>query len=389
MTSEVRAADVDRPAGSLEPSFRDVVRDFLASADVQAELTLLDRLEPGQEPGHSGIYRMLGERAWLAVNWPREYGGLDRSALDAATVAEELALAGIPDVAHVLSIDIVGSFVLMAGTAAQKARFLPALARGEQLAGVLYTEPGIGSDLSALRTTAEREGSGWRISGRKIYSQKSQFAGVGLCAARTADSEGSGITLFMVDMAAAGIRIAPIWNATEERFDDVTLDVRVAAEDVIGPVHAGFEVLNTVLALERTAIDYQGRVRRWFNQIRAAYTASAARTDTLDSRFRDLDTRIRAGRLLAYEAVAAIDAQAVDPAVSARAKWYNTELAAEVVDLGLEVTGLLGTVTRWDGEPGWRQTIEAMYRESPGLTLSAGTSEIMLKVVATFMGLGA
>jgi alkylation response protein AidB-like acyl-CoA dehydrogenase len=374
---------IDRADG-----LRGKVRDFLASPPVREELRRLSLLPAGEEPGNSAVYRLLGERGWLAVNWPAEYGGLGLRAVDAAAVAEELALAGVPDVAHVLSVDIVGLFVLMAGTAEQKQRLLPPLARGERIATVLYSEPGVGSDLGALRTTAEREGDSWRITGRKIYSQKSQFAAHGLCAARTADADGTGITLFLVDMAAPGVRVSPIWNATEERFDDVSLDVLVSGRDVIGPVHAGFSVLNTVLALERTGIDYQAKVRRWFNAVHAvAESFGLTRDDALRQRLVALDSEILAGRLLAYQAVAAIDTGAVDPVVSACAKWFNTELARPVVELALDVAGLAGTATRWDGEPGWRETFESMYRESPNLTLSAGTSEIMLKIIAT-LGLG-
>ncbi|MEU8837356.1 acyl-CoA dehydrogenase family protein [Streptomyces sp900116325] len=376
------------PRSLRESEVRQDVREFLASEPVRAELERLSLLPPGEEPGHSEIFQLLGERGWLAVNWPREYGGLGLRAVDAATVAEELALAGVPDVAHVLSVDIVGLFLLMAGTQEQKARHLPPLARGESIATVLYSEPGVGSDLGSLRTTADREGNGWRITGRKIYSQKSQFASHGLCAARTTDEHGTGISLFMIDMMAPGVRVSPIWNATEERFDDVSLDVWVAHQDVIGPVHAGFDVLNTVLALERTGIDYQGRVRRWFDAIRdMAQRTGLAEDEKLRGRIAALDTKIRAGRLMAYEAVAAIDAEAVDPVASARSKWFNTELAAEVVELGLDVGGLMSAVTRWDGEPAWRETLESMYRESPNLTLSAGTSEVMLKVIAA-LGLG-
>jgi alkylation response protein AidB-like acyl-CoA dehydrogenase len=379
---------VNAPTRVRDGALRAQLREFLAGEQVRGELARLSLLPPGEEPGRSEIFRWLGERGWLAVNWPREYGGLGLTAVDAATVAEELGLAGVPDVAHVLSVDIVGLFLLLAGTDEQKQRYLPALARGARLATVLYSEPGVGSDLGSLRTTAEREGDGWRITGRKIYSQKSQFSDHGLCAARTTDADGTGITLFMVDMAAPGVRTTPIWNCTEERFDDVNLDVRVGGGDVVGPVHAGFGVLNTVLALERTGIDYQAKVRRWFDAVRdLAERSGADRDDALHQRLVALDGEILAGRLMAYEAVAAIDAAAVDPVISARSKWFNTELAARVVELGLDVAGLAGTATRWDGEASWRQTVEGMYRESPNLTLSAGTSEIMLRVIAT-LGLG-
>lgn len=367
----------------MESPLREEVRRFLAGPAVRDELAALNQLGPGEEPGHLEIYRALGRRGWLAANWPVEFGGLGLRAVDAAAVAEELSLAGVPDVAHVLSVDIVGAFLLLAGTDEQRSRYLPGLASGELIATVLYSEPEVGSDLGALRTRAERQGAGWRITGRKVYSQKSQFSRHALCAARTPGEPDSGITLFLVDMHSPGVHIQPLWNSTEERYDDVTLDVWVSDGDVVGDVNAGFAVLNTVLALERTGIDYQAKVRRWFDELERLARLRPDLRWELNDRFVALDAEIRAGRLLAYEAVAAIDAGTVDPAVSARAKWFNTELAAPVVALALDVAGADGLRTRWDGEPGWRETVESMYRESPHLTLSAGTSEIMLRIMAT------
>jgi alkylation response protein AidB-like acyl-CoA dehydrogenase len=371
--------------------FRAEVRAFFAEERVRQALDELRRLPPRREPGLHEVYRWLGERRWLAANWPEEYGGLGLGAVEAAVVSEEMALAGVPDLTHVLSIDIVGLFLLLVGTPAQKRRYLPPLASGEEAATVLYTEPEVGSDLSSLRSRAEPDGDGWRLHGRKVYSQKSQFAAHALSAVRTGP-EGSGvhgITLFMVPLHAEGVRVEPIWNLSNERFDDVRLEgVRVTREEMVGPLDQGWQVINAVLSLERTGIDYQARIRRWLDVLIARARARGLLEDPRYSQqLVSLDAQLKAGRLLAWRVVAGIDRGELDEVASAMSKWFNTELGRQVARLALDVEGLDAVLSRWDPEAPAAGLLEAAYRESPGLTISAGTSEIMLYLVAS-SGLG-
>ncbi len=366
--------------------FRQEVCAFFADERVRKEVEEARRDPPGREAGPLEVYRRLGERGWLAVNWPQEYGGLGRSLAEAAVVSEEMCLHGVPDLVHVLSIDIVGLFLLMAGTPQQKRRHLPPLARGEQTATVLYTEPEAGSDLAALTTRAEPDGGGWRLYGRKVYSQKSQFADFAICAARTSEApvKYHGITLFLIPMKTPGVDVQPLWNLSNERFDDVTIDgLLVTASDALGPVDEGWQVINEVLSLERTGIDYQGRVRRWFGAVLERAAATGRLTDpAYAQRLVELDARIRAGRTLAWRVISKLERHELDDVASAMSKWLNTELAREVVRAGMDVEGLEGVLSSWDGEAPCGGLLEAVYRESPGQTISAGTSEVMLYVIA-------
>ncbi len=371
---------------SEQERFRQDVCAFFAEERVQKEVAAVRQARPGQEAGLLDVYRWLGERGWLAASWPEEYGGLGKTLVEAAIVAEEMCLHGVPDLVHVLSIDIVGLFLLMAGTPEQKRRYLPPLARGEQTATVLYTELEAGSDLASLTTRAEPDGDGWRLHGRKVYSQKSQFADFAICAARTTQTpvKYHGITLFLIPMKTPGVYVQPIWNLSNERFDDVAIDgLRVTAEDALGPVDEGWQVINQVLSLERTGIDYQGRVRRWLN----AVLARAAETGRLSDpayaqRLAELDAKVRAGRTLAWRVISDLERHELSDVASAMSKWFNTELAKEVVRAGMEVEGLEGVLSSLDAEAPCGGLLEACYRESPGQTISAGTSEVMLYIIA-------
>jgi alkylation response protein AidB-like acyl-CoA dehydrogenase len=371
-----------------QAEFRREVRAFLAEPRVRKAVDEIVRYRPREEPAVLEIYQWLGERGWLAASWPVEYGGLGRTVVESAIVTEEMAFAGVPDDAHVLSIDIVGLFLLMEGTEAQKRRFLPPLARGESIATVLYTEPHCGSELAALKTRAEPEGPGvWRLYGTKIYNQKSQFGDYALCAARTTDADVKfhGITLFMVPLRSAGVTIAPVWSMENNRFNEVVLDgIRLTADDVVGKVDEAWGLIDRMLLLERTGIDFHGKVRRWFDVLLEHARETGALADPVfGQRLAELDARLHAARALAWRQVANLAANAPDPVASAASKWYATEQAREVVRLAMELGGLPSALSTWDPDGPLGGQLEAAYRVAPTLTLASGTSEIMLYLIAS------
>jgi alkylation response protein AidB-like acyl-CoA dehydrogenase len=371
-----------------QEEFRREVRAFLAEPRVRKAVDEIVRYRPREEPAVLDIYRWLGERGWLAASWPVHYGGLGRTVVESAIVTEEMAYAGVPDDAHVLSIDIVGLFLLMEGTEAQKKRFLPALARGESIATVLYTEPHCGSELAALTTRAEPDGDGaWRIHGRKIYNQKSQFGDYALCAARTteADVKFFGITLFMVPLRSAGVTIVPVWSMENNRFNEVVLDgIRLTGDDVVGKVDEAWSLIDKMLLLERTGIDFHGKVRHWFDLlVEHARDTGALADPVFGQQIADLDARLHAARALAWRQVANLAAGTPDPVGSAASKWYATEQAKAVVRLAMELGGLPLVLSTWDCEAPLDGQLEAAYRTAPTLTLASGTSEIMLYLIAS------
>ncbi|MFI1186037.1 acyl-CoA dehydrogenase family protein [Streptomyces californicus] len=366
--------------------FRREVRDFLAEDRVREIAERAHRLPPREEPGNLDVYRWLGEKRWLAVNWPEAYGGLGRGIVEKSILTEELIRARVPDLVHIVSVDIVGAVLMMAGTKAQKAGRLPALASGEQTAAVLYTEPQAGSDLAALETRAEPDGDGWRLHGRKVYSLKTQFADFALCAARTTVSEVAfhGITLFLVPLRTPGVQVRTVPNLTDEQFCDVTLDgIRLSRDDVVGEVDGGWQVLNEVLPVERTGLEFQAKARRLLDEI----LRRAAKDGSLDDpahqqKLVELDAHARAAHLMAWRVISQIRAGELDGVSTAMAKLYTTELFRRISAYGLEVGGLEATLSAWDasGDAGTR---EAAHREGTGITLSAGTSEIMRYLIAS------
>ncbi|MCX4820777.1 acyl-CoA dehydrogenase family protein [Streptomyces sp. NBC_01142] len=379
------------PAVLEQETFRQEVRRFFAGDEVRRTLKTVAGHRPDEEAARLDLYRLLGERGWLAPNWPVEYGGLGLGAREAAVVTEEMTLAGVPDDVHVLSIDIVGMFLVKAGTEEQKRRHLPALARGEQTASVLFTEPEAGSDLSALRTRAEPDQDGWRLYGTKVFNMKSQFADVALCAARTTDGAVGmhGITLFLLPLRSPGVHIEPVPSMQNDQFNLVVIDgVRLTAADVVGRVDDGWWMLNDLLQLERTGIDFHGKARRLLDLIIRRAAATGRLTDPVYAvQLVELDAKLRAGHAMAWQMVRNLADDKPDPVASAMSKWYVSEQFRPILQAGMEIEGAGGVLSSWDAEAPAEGLLEANHRLGPAHRLASGTSEIMLYLIAT-NGLG-
>jgi alkylation response protein AidB-like acyl-CoA dehydrogenase len=357
-----------------EERFRARVRSALVSPRILLEIARLRAC--GGEPDERPLYRMLGTAGLLAPAWPADYGGQGCAAVTAAILLEELITAGVPDTLYVNGLQTVGQLVLATGTEEQRARFLPPLARGECFATVLYTEPDAGSDLSALTTSARPAGDGFELSGTKMYSLKAQLADVGLCAARTATttSRYAGITLFLVDLHAPGVRVRTVPSVPDEQFHVVELDqVRVGGDAVLGGVGEGWAALAQALPFERTGLEFASRAQLWYTlgcsgDDRPAWLEHIGR----------YGARAEAARLLAWRAASHVAAGQLDPLPTSIAKWYCSELAAELAGWVLQRHGL-GAPADVVAEAG------RAYREAPGLTLSGGSSEMMLRLVSGYL----
>jgi alkylation response protein AidB-like acyl-CoA dehydrogenase len=362
--------------------YRDEVRRELRRPAVRAALADLPAGDSGG-PELRRLYRVLGERALLGPHWPVEYGGQGRTFAEGIIVTEELVRAGIPDTLHISTIQIVGQFLLMVGTAEQKRRYLPGMARGEDFVSVLFTEPDVGSDLGSLSAAAQPDGDGYLISGTKVFSLKTKMASYGLCPARTAPggTKYGGISLFMLDMTAPGIRVTPIPSIFDEPFYRVELDqARVDRGALLGAEGDGWSLLSKVLAVERTGIDYYLKAERWLGAALACVAGRPAvsRDDggLLEEVGRHV-TGLHASRLLAWEMLGGIMAGQTDEIAAAVAKYYTSELASAIgrwggrlPDAADRVAGPAATV------------LDEGYLEAPGLTLSGGASELMLQLVA-------
>lgn len=323
------------------------------------------------------LYRVLGSEALLAVHWPPEHGGGGCGPDHLAVLVEELARHGVPHALYFLTIEVVGALLLQAGSDEQRRRVLPAMARGEEFACVLFTEPDAGSDLAAVATAARREGGGWVLDGHKRFSVLSSWADHGLCLARTGERATPGaFSVFLVPMRSPGVEVTVLPSSSPEQFHDVELrGVRLGGEALVGAEGQGLSLQATMLTRERSGLDQYARGLRWLElacgEIRSRPLADDPQVAAGVGR---LHARLQAGRLLALRVLHGLAAGDPDVALASLAKVHCSEAAQAVATWVFETLG----GDAGDG-PSW---VEEAYRMAPGLTVRGGASEVLLEAVA-------
>ncbi|MFC5666882.1 acyl-CoA dehydrogenase family protein [Kitasatospora misakiensis] len=320
-------------------------------------------------------YRELGRRGLLTPDWPREFGGAGLPTRLAIELFEGFCSTGLPDLVHALTVQIVGNFVLKSGSDRLKRELLPRIARGEEFSTVLYSEPRAGSDLAALRTRAEPRGDRYVLNGVKVFSIYSDISGSALVAARTGQGghKYDGITLFVVDLAAEGVTVELVETVQRERMCRVRLqDVEVESWRRVGEEGRGWALLDGALAIERTGIDHVVRAARWLKALHATIGRPRG-LERLEGQVECATTLARS----ATEVFLRADVRAIDTAV---AKLYTSETCQQVGHEVLRRWSTLGALPGVDDLV--HEELFSGLTESPGLTLSAGTSEMMLSTVA-------
>ncbi|GAA4819900.1 acyl-CoA dehydrogenase [Tomitella cavernea] len=339
-------------------------------AEVRAEAEKIARLAEDQQRA------ALAESGLLTPHWPKPYG---RAASAGAQVLidEELDRAGVhrPDL-------VIGAWaaptVIAHGTADQVDRFVPATLRGEISWCQLFSEPGAGSDLAALRTTAERVDGGWKLDGQKVWTSLAVQSDWAICLARTNKDvpKHKGITYFLVDMKSAGIRISPLREITGDAlFNEVFLEgVVVPDECVVGEVDGGWRLARTTLANERVAMGggsaMGDEMEELISEIRsAAGGLGEAELDTLGAQVVEGTT----GSLLGLRtAIRTLEGQDPGPGSSVR-KIIGVRHRQALADAALELAGVRGAV--------WGPQIKKVLHHRC-LSIAGGTEQILLTVAA-------
>ena len=238
-----------------EQRFRDEVRDFLRAELPQATAFKVREgirlIKTDMEQWHA----ILQRHGWLASYWPREYGGPGWSVVERYLFDNELALAHAPRIVP-YGLKMLGPVLIKYGSEAQKRRYLPRILDGTDWWAQGYSEPGAGSDLAAVRTSAVREGDVYIVNGQKTWTSLGQHANMIFCLVRTdpAAKKQEGISFLLIDMRWPGVELRPIrlLDGTYEVNEIFFNDVRVPAENLVGEENKGWTYAKYLLSLERT-----------------------------------------------------------------------------------------------------------------------------------------
>ncbi|MDP2005320.1 MAG: acyl-CoA dehydrogenase family protein [Rubrivivax sp.] len=238
-------------------AFREEVRAFLRE-HLTPEVQRRSRI--GMHPPHDGDRtawnRVLAAKGWSAPLWPKEYGGTGWTHLQHHIYETECRLAHAPELRW-QGIKLIGPVIYTFGTAEQKARFLPPTLTGEFTWAQGFSEPGAGSDLASLKTTAVLDGEFWVVNGQKLWTTEGQFSNMGFFLVRTAQTERphKGISMLVLDMKSPGVtvRTIPMINGDHSTCEVFLDNVRVPKDNLIGEPGTGWDQARFLLGNERTS----------------------------------------------------------------------------------------------------------------------------------------
>ena len=373
-----------------QEQLRQELREYFAelmTAERRAGLTHPDG-DYGDGAAYKEVVRQLGRDGWLAIGWPAEYGGQDRSVLDQLIFTDEAATAGVP--VPFLTINTVGPTIMRFGTPEQKERFLPKIAAGELHFSIGYSEPGAGTDLASLRTRAVRDGDSYVISGQKMWTSLIQYADYVWLACRTdpAADRHKGLSIIIVPVTAAGFSWTPVPTVAGVVTSATYYSgVRVPLSSLVGEENQGWPLITNQLNYERVALTSAAPVMAALADVRdwAASVRQADGRRVIDAEWVQLNlARVHAKaeflKLLNWRVASA--GGVLGRADASATKVFGTEFAVEAYRLLMEVLGARGVVR--SGSPGEMLAgrIERAHRAALILTFGGGTNEVQRDIIA-------
>jgi len=340
-------------------------------------------------------HKILHRQGWAVTNWPLEWGGTDWSPVQRYIFKERLQAAPAPE-PLTYNVNMIGPVLIAFGTEAQKQKFLPGIAALDEWWCQGFSEPGAGSDLASLKTTARRDGEDYVLNGQKIWTSQAQFADWMFCLART-DPQAKkqrGISFLLIDMKTPGITVRPILSLDNSHYlNEVFLDdVRVPMENLVGQENDGWTVAKFLLGNERSGIARIGLTRGRLARARrvAGQMLSAGRPLIEDLKFRErllnAEIELRALELTQLRAITAPKDASDLAAISSILKLKGTELQQMAADLLFEAAGPwsqsyepLGTCAVDDAD--WAPGIESTYFFARAASIYGGSNEIQRNII--------
>jgi len=361
--------------------FRDQVRKFFAQA-------LVPNLDRWEEEGvvDREFWRACGEAGLLCPQVPTEYGGLGLDYRYNAVIGEELTYAG-SSAGITLQSDITVDYIINYGSEEQKQTWLPKMVSGEAITAIAMTEPGAGSDLQGVRTTAIKDGNHYVINGSKTYITNGQNADVVVVVAKTdPNARSRGISLILVEAGREGFKkgrnLDKIGQNSADTSELFFEDVRVPITNCLGQENHGFGYLMNQLAQERLqiALGAQAGAQRAFDEAvkftkeRKAFGQTVF--DFQNTRFTlaGLKAKLQAGWAHLDWCLDRHVKKQLTAAEASAAKLFHTELQWEACDTALQLHGGAGYMNEYP--------IARMWRDARVQRIYGGTSEIMKEVVA-------
>lgn len=377
--------------------FQQEVRDFcvseLPSDWLVGELFADESLETEEDWAlYRSIKRKLGEKGWLSIAWPREYGG-QGSRMKSVILEEQIHYYGLPGYDNSLTCGIVAPTLLLYCTEEQKRKHLPPIARGETAWCEGFSEPDAGSDLASLTTRAIEKGDYFIVDGQKTWTSLGLIADWGIFLFRTDPHvpKHRGISMFLVELTSPGITRNPLKNRVgracwcETFFDGV----QIPKENLVGKKNQGWQVAMSTLNNERSGMQWLAASRRCLDRTikYVKETGSLAKNPTIRHKLASLAIDAEVARLLCYHVEWLREQGATPIHEASMAKEYTADLSVRVAEVSLHILGLYGQLRRGSKYVPLKGSIPESFLDYASWWVSAGSPEILRNIIAT-RGLG-
>jgi len=380
---------VDLRFSAAEEAFRAEARAWLTDRLSGPFAGVRGRGGPGDE--HSLFEerweweRALGDAGWTCLAWPETYGGRDATLLEQVIFYEEYARAGGPGRVGLIGEGLIGPTILHFGTEAQRERFLPRIASGEELWCQGYSEPNAGSDLANLATRAHLEDDEWVIDGQKVWTSLAHFSHwcFVLCRTDRDAPRHRGISYLLVPMDQPGIEVRPIVQITgTSEFNEVFFDgARTAADNIVGEVNGGWRVAMGTLAFERGALTL-GQQLTFMNEWRETIEVARRRGNVADpvvrQRLMQAWIELEIMKFTALRSISSLEDGTLTRETSI-SKLYWATLHRELGNLAMDVLGPEAELA--DGAPYDLSLAQRIFLFTRSDTIYGGSNQIQRNVI--------
>ncbi|MGW9301201.1 MULTISPECIES: acyl-CoA dehydrogenase family protein [Streptomyces] len=363
-------------------AFRETVRAFLAKE-------VLPYYEQWEQDGivSRDAWLAAGRAGLLGLAVPEEYGGGGSTDFRySAVLAEEFTRAGAPGLAIGLHNDIIGPYLTGLATDEQKQRWLPGFCSGETITAIAMTEPGAGSDLQAIRTTAEDKGDHWLLNGSKTFISNGILADLVIVVAKTTPDGGAkGLSLIVVERGAEGFErgrnLDKIGQKSQDTAELFFNDVRVPKANLLGELDGAFLHLMTNLAQERMGIAVAGiaaaehllEITTQYVKEREAFGRPLSKLQHIRFEIAEMATECAVTRTFLDRCIVDHSDGTLDAVHASMAKWWATELQKRVADRCLQLHGGYGYMSEYK--------VAKAFTDGRIQTIYGGTTEIMKEII--------
>ncbi|MGE7120663.1 acyl-CoA dehydrogenase family protein [Peribacillus sp. NPDC046944] len=336
--------------------------------------------------------RKLYEGGWAGIAWPKKYGGREATLMEEIVYHQEMVRVKAPPLVNYVGLHMVAPTLMQIGTEEQKTKYIQKILTGEEVWCQGYSEPNAGSDLSAIQTSAVKDGDRWIINGQKVWTSFGHLADRCFLLARTNrfDKKHKGITVFLLDMKQPGVETRPIIQMDGQHdFNEVYLNDAIAYDaEIVGEVDEGWKVSIALLMHERTGIgaqvftleqqfnDLVSLTKEWKEDDKPLMADPLVRKTMID-----LYTRSRGSLLNYYRNLTKTIKNGYPGAEGSMDKLLVSELTKDLLSQSISLQGHQGLLWKEDaisGQSYWQDN----YLYSFGQTIGGGTSEIQKNTIA-------